>query len=43
MIESLIIVLLTFIGISLYINETTLHKNKIKFDLLKDRKFKGKK
>ena len=43
MIELLAILLLIILGISLYINEITLHKNKIKFDLLKDRKIKEKK
>jgi len=38
MFEVLSIFLLISLSICLYINEKTLHKNKIKFDLLKDRK-----
>jgi hypothetical protein len=40
MIELISITLLILLGVSLYVNETTLHKDKIKFDLLKDRKTK---
>jgi len=38
MFEVLSIFLFISLSICLYINEKTLHKNKIKFDLLKDRK-----
>ena len=37
MIEMLSLLFIVLLCISLYINETTLHKNKIEFDLLKDR------
>jgi len=38
MIESLSITIIVIVCISAYIHEITSHKNKIKFDLLKDRK-----
>jgi len=37
MVELLSVIFIIFLGISFYINENTLHKNKIKFDLLEDR------
>ena len=40
MVEILSIIFIVFICTSLYINENTLHKDKIKFDLLQDRKVK---
>jgi len=38
MVEILSIVFVVFLGVSLYMHENTLHKNKIEFDLLEDRK-----
>jgi len=38
MFELLSILLFISLSICLYLNEKTLHKNKIKFDLLEDRK-----
>ena len=38
MVEILSIIFIVFLCTSLYINENTLHKNKIEFDLLEDRK-----
>jgi len=40
MVEILSIIFIVFLCTSLYINENTLHKDKIKFDLLKDRNIK---
>ncbi len=37
MVEILSIIFIVFLCTSLYINENTLHKNKIEFDLLEDR------
>lgn len=40
MVEILTIIFIVFLCVSFYVNENTLHKNKIEFDLLKDRKIK---
>jgi len=38
MVELLSIIFIVFLCTSLYMHENTLHKNKIEFDLLEDRK-----
>lgn len=43
MIEILSIIFIIFLCVSFYINENMIHKNKIEFDLLKDRGIKEKK
>jgi len=43
MVEILSIIFIVFLCISFYVNENVIHKNKIEFDLLKDRGIKEKK
>jgi len=40
MVELLSIIFIVFLGVSFYVNENVVHKNKIEFDLLKDRNIK---
>jgi len=40
MVELLSIIFIVFLCVSFYINENVIHKNKIEFDLLKDRDIK---
>lgn len=40
MIEILSIIFIVFLCMSFYVNENVVHKNKIEFDLLEDRKIK---
>ena len=40
MVELLSIIFVVFLCISFYMNENVIHKNKIEFDLLKDRNIK---